>query len=874
MSPSIRSRTPMSARSGRRRGRLSRPAMVTALLAAVLAVVGGSQVNPSPAEAVRQSRSFDTWGVHTYTVPAGVRVLEVTAVGAPGGHGGWGVGGNGFGGGGGRFEGFLDVTPGEELVVFVGQAGFSGTTSEQIGLPGFGWAIGGPGNTGSINGGAGGGGGGASAVTSGGDVLIVAGGGGGGGGGGVALGVGGNGGEAGNRGVGGSGNSAGAGGNGYETSRVGGGGGNASTLSGGGGGGGGGAGWTGGRGGGGASWEFPGGSSGGGGGGAGGANHSAQSRTFGSNWGVSSRTVPAFVELSYNVVYDTTTSVVIDEPEIYVGDPAEVLVFVEAPQAPIPATGTVELFVGSVSLGAPQGLAQGMLRLTIDDLPPGDHEVRAVFTAANSADFNPSEGSARLSVVEGTAQVLLASDRSPSVSGQQITFTASVAPVDPPSVEPSGGVQFLVDGVELGAPVPLNHLNQASVSVSDLAVGSRTVTARYQGDALFGASVSDPLVQQVNPGDVTVALTSSTNPSVSGEAVDITIHVGPVDPAEGVPSGTVELLVDGVAHGDLLDLDPSGWTSTAIDDLPVGSHELVARYGGDGSFDGASSPLLTQVVNHGDVAVTLTPAAAASGAGEEVSFDVEVTVVSPAVGTPTGSVQLFAGEQPVGEPVEVAVDGETVVLASSALPVGLNLLTARYLGDDSFAAAISNPVEHVVNPGDTSVTLTSSAPETDEGEEVTFQMTVAPNEPLTQVPTGTVTFVADGAALGAPVVLDATGSASFTTAALSVGPHQVSAQYSGDETFAPASTAALRHMVTALDADESVDDADGRPATARMSYPGEGASSDGTGGYGSKGLPVTGAALVGSVVLGTVLLALGAVLVGGGGRFRRRPTTN
>ena len=97
-------------------------------------------------------------------------------------------------------------------------------------------------------------------------------------------------------------------------------------------------------------------------------------------------------------------------------------------------------------------------------------------------------------------------------------------------------------------------------------------------------------------------------------------------------------------------------------------------------------------------------------------------VVSPAVGTPTGSVHLFAGEKPVGEPVEVSADGETLVLSSSTLPVGLNHLTARYTGDDRFVPAISNPVEHVVNPGDTEVALTSSAPDTELGEEVINRM--------------------------------------------------------------------------------------------------------------------------------------------------------
>lgn len=884
MSSTTRPFDPTVERSGRR---WSRSLLVTALLGALLAVAGGSQVNPGPAAAVTHSRTFSTWGFYSYTVPAGVHMLEVTAVGAPGGHGGGGLGGNGAGGGGGRFEGYLDVEPGEELTVFVGQSGFHGDGAQDIGLPGLGWAAGGPGNTGSLSGGAGGGGGGASVVASGSDVLLVAGGGGGGGGGGVLPGAGGNGGEAGNSGRNGSELGAGAGGSGYVSGTNGGAGGNAETMSGGGGGGGGGGGWHGGQGGEGASIGWPLGSSGGGGGGHGGSNY-ATSRTFGYMWGAPNRSIPAFVTLRYNMVYDTTTTVTIDEPEVYVGDTASALVQVQSSRPPstpgglaAPA-GSVEVFVGSVSLGPPQALASGMLRVSIDGVPPGDHQVRAVFTPSEPADFHSSEGTAALSVIEGTAQVLLASDGSPSVSGQPVTFTASVSAVDPPSSDPTGAVQFLVDGADYGPPVPLNALNQASVEISDLTVGSRTVTARYEGDQLFGSAESDPLTQQVNPGEVAVVATSSANPSVVGEPIDISIGVAPIDPAVGTPSGTVGLLIDGVEHGDPLDLDPSGMASTTIDDLPVGSSELVARYNGDGSFTQALSAQLTQVVNHGDVAVTLTPPGSATDAGEEATFEVDVEVVSPAVGTPTGSVQLHVGEQPVGEPVDLTAAGETSVLVTSALPVGLNHLTARYLGDANFEPAISNPVEHAVNPGDTTISLRSSAPETVEGDEVGFRVQVAPNAPVTQMPTGTVTFLVNGAPIGAPAALDASGSASITTAVLGVGSHQVSARYSGDETFSPASTGGLGHVVTAAETDEGAEgtegDTDDGPATARLSYPGgdgaggEASAGSGATGYGSKGLPVTGVALAGTVIAGVLLLAFGAVMVTGGGRFRRRST--
>jgi hypothetical protein len=65
---------------------------------------------------------------------------------------------------------------------------------------------------------------------------------------------------------------------------------------------------------------------------------------------------------------------------------------------------------------------------------------------------------------------------------------------------------------------------------------------------------------------------------------------------------------------------------------------------------------------------------------------------------------------------------------------------------------------------------------------VTFTATVSAPAGATEVPTGTVQFQVDGVNVGAPVTLSG-GQASFSLSSLAVGPHTITALYSGDDCF-------------------------------------------------------------------------------------------
>jgi hypothetical protein len=85
----------------------------------------------------------------------------------------------------------------------------------------------------------------------------------------------------------------------------------------------------------------------------------------------------------------------------------------------------------------------------------------------------------------------------------------------------------------------------------------------------------------------------------------------------------------------------------------------------------------------------------------------------------------------------------------------------------------------------TETTVTSSQNPSDSGEPVTFTATVTSGSEAVSV--GAVTFREGEIVLAGPVVVDSSGRASFTTAALTTGPHTIAADYEDSGDFRPSS---------------------------------------------------------------------------------------
>jgi hypothetical protein len=217
-----------------------------------------------------------------------------------------------------------------------------------------------------------------------------------------------------------------------------------------------------------------------------------------------------------------------------------------------------------------------------------DHENQIVTSLVTSDEYFNSAAK-----VAGTS---VTSSASPSVFGQSVTFTATVAPTASGLGTPTGTVTFadVTSGVTLGTAT-LDATGKASFSTKVLSLGTHTVRADYSGDSIFPAS-SGTVTQTVNQAATTTALASATNPSSANQSVTFTATVAATAPGSGTPTGTVTFTdtTSGATLGTA-NVDTAGKATFSTAGLGVGTHTITASYAGTGNF-APSSDSKTQTV--------------------------------------------------------------------------------------------------------------------------------------------------------------------------------------------------------------------------------------------------------------------------------------
>ncbi len=293
----------------------------------------------------------------------------------------------------------------------------------------------------------------------------------------------------------------------------------------------------------------------------------------------------------------------------------------------------------------------------------------------------------------GSTTTIVNSNAYPSVSGQNVTFTATVAPVTPSSVLPTGTVTFTMDGGAICAGGVALSASTASCTVSALTGASHNIIASYSGDSNFQASTSVVYTQAVGSTQnaTTTAVTSTADPSVSGQSVGFTATVSPTAPAWGVPTGTVTFTMDGspiCAGGVALSAGAATCTVANVTGTP---HHVTATYLGDGNFSGSVSGSYTQTVGatQDSSAVSVTSNINPSVSGTGVTFTATVGPGGSATGVPSGQVQFKDGGTNLG-PL-VTLSGGVASYTDPALtgPPSSQSITAVYSGDGNFKTSTS-----------------------------------------------------------------------------------------------------------------------------------------------------------------------------------------
>jgi len=180
------------------------------------------------------------------------------------------------------------------------------------------------------------------------------------------------------------------------------------------------------------------------------------------------------------------------------------------------------------------------------------------------------------------------SSANPSIFGQSVTFTATVTPQAAGAA--TGTVTFSDGSIQLGQSTLSD--DTATVSISELAIGSHSIVASYSGDSKYAASVSSALVQVVSTASTTTVLAGTPNPANLGQSVTFTATVAPT--TSGAPSGTVSFL-DGSSPIGSSSLS-NGVATFLTSNLAAGSHSITAVYSGDDDYSGSTSTAVNEVV--------------------------------------------------------------------------------------------------------------------------------------------------------------------------------------------------------------------------------------------------------------------------------------
>ncbi len=410
---------------------------------------------------------------------------------------------------------------------------------------------------------------------------------------------------------------------------------------------------------------------------------------------------------------------------------------------------------------------------------------------------NPADSPLNIQVVGqalglNDANVTLSSTQNPSVYGQTVTLNVSVRQ-DPNSTEgiPTGTVTFsdTFGGVTspLGTAQTLNASGNASLQLSNLAVGTHVITANYSGNTYYNASSSNPISQVVQE-QVTVTLASSSPNDTSTFGTTV-IFTADVAVSGGItPTGAVSFY-NGATYLGSGTLSGGGIATFSTASLPVGSDSITASFTDANNVTGTSSPL-TQTVKQ-QTTSSLVSSLNPSIFGSPVTFT--ATVVASGSVAPTGAIAFFDGANQIGTGTLTTSGTATAVaiFQTSTLSAGIHTVSVSYAGDADNFSSTSAGLTQTVNIASTTTAVAVSANPAIAGKSVTFTATISANSGTAA---GTVNFY-NGATLLGSGTLNGAGVASYSTAGLAVGSYSITAAYQGNANDSASTSAALPFSV-------------------------------------------------------------------------------
>ena len=433
----------------------------------------------------------------------------------------------------------------------------------------------------------------------------------------------------------------------------------------------------------------------------------------------------------------------------------------------------------------------------------GTYHWLAIYTG----DDNNSAASSSCGDSNQTVVVALAS--------QSISFRSA------PSIAVGGTGLVTAVGGASAIPVTFSSGSAASIctvsqsgSVMGMGVGTCVVTANQPGDMNYLAAPSITQTLSIVQASSSATLVSDTAASVFGQSVMLTATVTSGNPS---PDGSIAFADNGAAIPGCAAVPlTNAQAQCSTSGLSVATHAFTAIYSGDGNTTGSTNATALSVVVAKAATMLSLTAPSSPTFDQSIIVTAGVSVTLPGAGVPGGTITISDGDAAPGDSCNIVLPALTCTLTPSA--AGALTLSATYSGDSDFSGSTATSALNVTTRSGL-FTFTSSPNPSTEGQAVTFSATVSVATPSSvgpkfgvsaashgpavggvshtsapaAIPTGTITFSADGTAL-ATVALDANGSASYSLTTLGIGGSTITASYSGDADTAPSSTTLVQQV--------------------------------------------------------------------------------